>query len=132
MKTAILIPDKEKSAEVQRTLFFGGVVWVDGKKEVKTHNISILFVDINGRYITWDGGDSLYDAILRVEKEDYTIITTGKFLKDPTIITADKFLADPTIIPCWKKPEPKMIEVKGKKYSEDTLDEAMKQYVNSR
>ena len=27
------------------------------------------------------------------------------------------------------KPE-KMIEVKGKKYSEDTLDEAMKQYVN--
>ena len=27
------------------------------------------------------------------------------------------------------KPE-KMIEVRGKKYSEDTLDEAMKQYVN--
>ena len=118
MKTAILIPDKGTCEKVQRKLFEGGIDWRSGDEKIHDWNINTLIIDNNDPIMSWHGDDGLYDTIIYVEEHGYTIIT------------ADKFLADPTIIPCWKKPEPKMIEVKGKKYSEDTLHEAMKQYVN--
>ena len=104
----IFVRTKEDSERVQKVLFAAGIVWASGSESVHKEAASFIIVD-RGRI-----------TIKRSFRDLLCGRSAGREFLDAINVTEERF---PPL-----RPEV-MITVKGKEYSENTLDLMIRQYV---